>query len=916
MNHVQYGEVDSIQFGLFSPEEIMKFAICQITNSKLQGPNSLYDKRMGSLDINTCPTCNMDNMKCTGHFGYIDLPIPIIHSEYISKVVEVLKCICNKCAHLLVSREQLVLNGIIPPNSLKEYINPIDLDLLNDIEEEDDVAMVVDEVEKPIVVTGDDDDIDLFKSVNSNKATIKKIIELCSIQDICTHINPETGKICGHIQTKYSVNEGKIEAHYKDKSLTSVTVKGDYILSLFKKMTEEDMTLLGFNVKENHPKDLILTKLLVLPPCSRPPVYDGKDKSDDDFTFKYQEIIKSIHKLNNLEDPTELNVAEDALNFHIKTLFNNSKGKAKHNNGKGRPLKCFRSRISGKKGQIRDNIMGKRVDFSARTVITGDANLMIDEIGIPLHIAKTLTVPVIVNDLNREEINNLIAKNKVNFIIQYDQFGNEILRNLNCKRKPKIKNGDKIERQLQDGDPIILNRQPTLHRPSMQGHKCRILANGKTIRVPLAVVTPYNADFDGDEMNLHAPQDIYTRTDALYLMNVANNIISPQHGKPIMYPIQDNVLGIYLMTYKRVEIPVDHFNDMLFATNSIERFFSIKKQLGENHPDLYTGRILFSCLLPQDFEFYKEIDTKEKDSSDGSNIVKISKGILISGRICKQTIGGNANGIIHLLYKYKSPQIAADFISYTCFLANKFLLVRGFSVGIDDCVCNSNIISDTVHKYSMEAEVLENSNTTEVFKKEIRINNILNEARSIGIQLAKTELTNDNNLKHMVVSGAKGSFINIGQIVACAGQQNVAGKRVQPSISNGTRNIPHYKPHEKDVKSKGFVAESFMDGLDPICYYFHAMGGREGLVDTAIKTRETGYTQHKIIKAFEDIKVVEDHTVRDNCGNIFQFNYGSDGLDTIKTVYAKGQNISTWVDAEYMGNMLNNQYEIQSGDYY
>jgi len=890
MNNIKYGEINSIQFGLFGPEQISKYAVCEITNCKVHGENSVNDPRMGPIEDEykrdtvkknidkKCITCNMDYLKCNGHFGFINLHTPVYHPEYLNRILDVLKCICSKCGRLLLSRKQLELNNILTNNDL---LQPDDDDVI-------------------------DEDEELFVG-NVNKVVIKKIIEKCSTQDLCTAM--VDGTICGYIQNSYSIVDDKIKTHYKKKD-TSVNVSASHILDLFTKMTEDDMNILGFTSKYNHPKNMILTKLLVLPPCSRPPVFNGNIRSDDDFTFKYQEIIKSNIKLINATNGTDYINAEEALNFHIKTLFNNTKGKAKHNNGKGRPLKCFKQRLSGKKGQFRENHMGKRVDFSGRTVVTGDPYIKVDEIGVPKMIAQIESVRVAVTNINYNQVMEWAKQGIINAIINIDKDGNEILFNYKtAKVKPKIHptGGCFIERELCNGDYVLANRQPTLHKPGMMGHKVRILP-GKTFRFFAPVCTPYNADFDGDEVNVHFPQDVETMFDLQVLMGVKHNIISSQSNKPIIYPIQDYILGVYLLTCKRVEFKKHQrglFNDILFRIDGITKWLYIKKVLGENHPDLYTGRILFSCILPDNFEFFKQIDTK--DPNVEKNVV-IKKGILLSGHICKQTVGGNANGIIHLLYKYYTPEITCNFINNICYLSNNYLLIHGFSVGIKDCIVQSNIANEAINKYTHEAEIIENSSISSALK-EIKVNETLNNAKNIGQKIAIEELKHDNRLKNMIVCGSKGNYVNISQITSTLGNQNVGGKRLQSVATNYTRTCPYFKPFTTQPKSKGFVYNSFIKGLDPLEYYFHAMGGREGLVDTAVKTSDTGYTQHRIIKTFEDIKVVQDRTVRDNSGNIYQFNYGDDCLEPSKLIYEKNNTGTTWIDTAYLADLMNNKYE-------
>lgn len=864
-------DIDYIQFGVLSAEEILKMSVCEIQNTKLVGPNSVYDQRMGVLELNeTCPTCHENSKNCIGHFGHINLNVYVLHPLYHRMILSILKCICYKCSGLLLTKEQMILNNMLRfSNSSRFY----------------------------------------FLVKNMDKI------------DTCVH--------CEAFQPKYvfSTSEKQIYMIFKSNGEQNrIQVFENEIYKIFSNISKEDIDLLGLNSEKFHPKNLIINVLPVLPPTSRPYVMADNVTCDDDLTLQYLEIIKSnSHIGNNKTTDFKKQKYIQILKFRIRSLFDNSNEKQKVSNG--RPLKGIKKRLTGKEGIIRNNLMGKRVDKSARSVIGPDPSLKIDEIGIPQEIASILSYPVNVNKHNYNKVLEMMENNEINFVIrnnkalrinmryatieigtnilygdvifrkgkfhkiimkEQDQFtleeGDEIYRNgrkletlkLNKRKHFEIKIGDIVERKLKNGDILLLNRQPTLHRGSMIAQKVRIIP-GKTIRLNLAITSSFNADFDGDEMNLFCPNNVEAESELRLLSSVDNFIINPQSSKANIVLVQDTVLGIYKMTLTEQPM-LDKGQIMQVASaigfeNVMERFE--KKQ--QYFKDTKTpGRFLFSLLLPNDF-FYKinnKVDPKEP------NLV-IEHGLLKSGALQKSDM----NKIISLLYLEYSVERVKEFINDIQFIAMAYLLQIGFTIGIKDCLLESRKDIDyTISKSYMKAKSISETIENERIK-EIYTTFNLGAARDFGLNIATKSMKKDNNFISTVMSGAKGQFFNIAQITGLLGQQNVNGARISYSLSNLTRSLPHYPfdqkqySDEQQFESKGFISSCFASGLNPREYYLHSMTGREGITDTAMKTATSGYIQRRMIKVAEDTKIHYDGTVRNMNDNIIQFSYGNNFMN-------------------------------------
>jgi DNA-directed RNA polymerase beta' subunit len=926
-------EIDYITFGVYSADEIRNMSVAEINKTSYTGDyGTVYDPRLGTIDNRKiCETCNQGAKECPGHFGHIELNQPIIHPLFYKTVREFLSCFCLKCNRLLILKEQIELDGIDKYKGQKKF------------------QLILGKLEK--------------------------IDECC--HDDCRQPHPDI---------KYNISDGTMVMIYKKKNTkVSIVINVEEIYKLFDSVSDYDIEILGFDPKLVHPRNYILTVFPVIPPCARPYVITEGNMCDDDLTNQIQEIVKANNYLDKeidyISTDSKRQKYVQSLKFRISTFYNNSQGKAKHTTNR-RPIKGLKERITGKKGLIRDNLMGKRCEQTARTVAGGDPTLKFGQLGVPQEFSDILTIPVQVTSFNIIKLTNLVNNDGANYVIKSihpkkkDKYGKEeedkknikkvrinlkyacykrgtdilpgdviirynkrinvisgkeqllsgdkILRNKliiddvqpTIKINYKLNIGDIVERKLQDGDIVLLNRQPTLHKASMQAMEVKLMPY-KTFRMNLANTKPFNCDFDGDELNIHVAQSIESQTELRMLSASKHNIISSQSSKPYMAIVQDSLVSVYRMTLGIKTINKCHFYDICTklemrsqdVLNKIQHIRKVLKNLGKK-TQCFTGKGLISLILPDDLIYEKENKANQKEP-----ILKIFRGVLYEGTLDKNILGSNSNSLIHILHKEYGPDRTCKFIDEIQFIANSWLLIEGFSVGIDDCLVKGGTeqekkIEDVIQRCYIEAETIKQT-TNHPIIRELRINASLSKAKDMGLRIAKDSLSNNNNFLSTVKSGSKGDFFNIAQITGLLGQQNLQGQRVSYSLNHNKRTLPHYPfsdlTLEQEYESRGFIASSFIKGLNEREFYFHAMSGREGVCDTAMGTAKSGYMQRKIVKLTEDIKIQYDGTVRDTTGKIYQLAYGNNGLDPVHTV--KVDNEQQVCDISRIANRLNMLYE-------
>ncbi|XP_048419559.1 DNA-directed RNA polymerase III subunit RPC1 isoform X1 [Stegostoma tigrinum] len=895
-------KISHICFGMKSAEQMRQQAHIQVVSKNLYSQDNSHtplshgvlDHRMGTSEKDRpCETCGKNLADCIGHYGYIDLELPCFHVGYFKAIIGILQMICKVCSHILLSQEEkkLFLDTLKRPGLT--YLQKRGLKKkVSEKCRKRTFCLYCGSFNGPVKKCG------LLKIIHEKYKTNKKVMDpvvsdFLQSFDIAIEHNKEVEALLGRAQ----------------ENLNPLVV-----LNMFKRIPSEDIPLLLMNLEAGKPADLVLTRLLVPPLCIRPSVVSDlkSGTNEDDLTMKLTEIIflNDVIKKHRMSGAKTQMIMEDwdFLQLQCALYINSELSGIPLNMAPKKWTRGFVQRLKGKQGRFRGNLSGKRVDFSSRTVISPDPNLRIDEVAVPVHVAKILTYPERVTKANLEFMRKLVRNGPevhpgANFIQQRHTNLKRFLRYGNReKMAQELKYGDIVERHLIDGDVVLFNRQPSLHKLSIMAHIAKVKPH-RTFRFNECVCTPYNADFDGDEMNLHLPQTEEAKAEALVLMGTKANLVTPRNGEPLIAAIQDFLTGAYLLTRK------DTFFDRAKTCQITAAILSGKdERIKISLPPpailkpvtLWTGKQIFSLILKpnKDCPIKANLRTKGKqycgkgeDLCYNDSFVVIQNSELMSGSLDKGTLGsGSKNNIFYILLRDWGQMAAADAMSRLARLAPVYLSNRGFSIGIGDVTPGKGLLKAKQELldagYKKCDEFIEALNTGKLQQQpgctaeetlEALILKELSVIRDHAGSACLRELDKSNSPLTMALCGSKGSFINISQMIACVGQQAISGSRVPDGFEN--RSLPHFEKHSKLPAAKGFVADSFYSGLTPTEFIFHTMAGREGLVDTAVKTAETGYMQRRLVKSLEDLCTQYDLTVRSSTGDIIQFIYGGDGLD-------------------------------------
>ena len=812
--------VKTIQFGMFSPEEIERGSVVEIDshetydntgNPKIGG---LFDPRMGIIEKGKiCVTCENTSDLCPGHFGHINLGLPVYNINYLNQwVIKILRSVCVTCSNLLVDKND--------PNILEKV--------------------------KEMTIN------DRFKFITD----LAKKNNICQYNNGCNRIQPK--KISKQLRdSKIESNVLNIYLQYDKEAIKDVNAETKYLLSasqcydIFSRITDEDVDFMGLSSKYSRPEWMITTKILIPPPSVRPSIRQSNNqRSEDDLTYALTYIVRTNNDIKKkLHEGADKKVIDDlhgALQYYYMCFLNNEISNIQPlKQRSGRVLKTLTKRLKAKEGRVRGNIMGKRVDFSARTVISCGPNLSIDEYGVPKDIAMNMTVSEKVTKYNKEKLYKLVRNGPDNYPgaksvtkITDSCTGTDTPCTISLKYyspdKVILNEGDIVNRHVMDGDIGLFNRQPSLHRLSMISMKIKVVPH-KTFRLNVFDTTGFNADFDGDEMNMHLPQSIITSTELEEITLTTKQLISPASSKPIVHVVQDTMIGSFLMSQEGVYVTKQElFNLMMKIKNYNGK---IKKTL--------TGKDAFSIILP--------------DISLKRGGVDIINGKIISGVLSKALLGGKPDALLQNIHNLYGSEECKNFLNNIQNLITKWLVSHGFSIGFSDTIPNEKIVKNNKkildEKINNSWTLIEKINTgiynpnldekylSSSFEADIK--QILEDASSEIENYIKNNIDKTNRIYQTVTSGSKGSMLNIRQILGCVGQQIIVGERVPMKFTN--RTLPHFTKFDDGPASRGFVKNSYINGLTPDEFFFHQMGGRIGSIDTAIKS-VTGDTPIVIIE--------------------------------------------------------------------
>ena len=797
MEDIVKKQVKALKFNLINPEHIKKISSAKIVTPELYDidgfpvDGGIMDLRLGAVDPGVrCRTCGGRLKECLGHPGSIDLARPIMHIKYTPLVELFLRSFCHGCGKLALSDEKQ-----------KQY-GPAE---------------------------------------RAKKARDKKK---------CPHCNEEREKVKLEKPSSFYIGKKRLFPNQVREILVSIS--------------DEEVKKIGVNPRTCRPEWAILSQLLVPSVTVRPSItLENGERSEDDLTHKISDIIRANQRLwENLNAGAPEVIIEDLwdlLQYHVTTFFDNNITRippARHRSGQ--PLKTITERIKGKEGRIRKNLAGKRVNFSGRTVVSPDPYLQIDEVGIPYQVAKIITVSEGVTTTNLDHIQEIIRKVNeypgANYIVRPDGKRKRITEELKEDLCDEIQPGYKVERHLQDGDIVLFNRHPSLHKQSLMAHKVKVLPH-KTFRLHPSTVFPYNADFDGDEVNIHSPQTEEARAEAESLLRITNNIISSKNGANLIGCMADAVTGNYILG--KTELDKASADQILFSANVINK----------NKNKKVNGTDIFAQVLP-----------------NGSK-VKVPSNLM-----SENTLGLEDGAMVKSLDKESGREETVETIRKAFAMGTYYLSRTGYTLALRDVD-----VSQKVKEITKEMIVGAEKETQAIIEKEksgnldllpgksseetreLKISQVLNEVRTKLGKIVKENFDKNGNINNMVSSGAGGSALNVTQIGSSVGQQILRGDRVNFGYKD--RTLSSFKKGDAGPEAHGFIKSSYFDGLNPKEFFFGAITGRDALMDTALRTPKSGYLYRRLVSALQDLKMEYDGTIRDGSKNIVQFKYGGDGKD-------------------------------------
>lgn len=863
--------VTSLRFSLLSRQDIEKRTVCEILNTNsfdgaTPAADGLFDPRMGVTDnSHRCATCRQTAKFCPGHPGRLPLAVPVFNSIFFdSLVVRVMKCICFRCSRLLYHPTHPDMRSVMLLSGQKRFEALVKL---------------------------------VARSNSARQRCGNAIPHGCGARQP-TRISKHSDKFMRvSVEFSFDAVEGSASRDDDDSEphAEKLVLGAEDVLTMFRRISDEDVESMGFSATHSRPENAIIETLLVPPPAVRPSFQTVMlQRSESDLTTVLINIIKANDQVKERLKSGKVVDHNDPfvglLQYHVATLMDNEmNGVTPATQRTGRAIVSISQRLKTKEGRVRGNLLGKRVEYSSRSVITPDPMISVAELGVPTRIATTLTFPETVTHRNAARMQELVdAGPDAHPGAKYVQLqGNLRTIKLSSDRAPpRVVFGDVVHRYMMDGDYMMFNRQPSLHKMSMMALRARVMP-GLTFRLNPCATGPLNADYDGDECNGHCPISVYTSTEIAALAAVPMNVLTPRMSKPIIAIVQDVPLGVWVITKPGETLPRDLYCNLVSALSSTPR----------SVPDgvFLSGREALSAVIPTSVTMRKRTGQYNHDdpshAANADATVDIRHGRIVGGTLDKGVYQANG-GLVHHVYNELGPAATVRLFDDTQRMICDWFKHRGFSVGLSDMVITEkarkevrDVLRETKQEvYSVIASVHEGtfvnpglSTRSDAFERQVREK--LTSARERAQKVGRRQIAEGNRMMDMIWSGSKGSETNVVQMMATLGQQSVDGQR--PLYGFDSRTLPHFYKYDDGPEARGFVESSFIMGLSPTEFFFHSMGGREGLMDTAVKTSESGYIQRKLIKAMEDCKVGYDGTVRNSAGSIVQFLYGEDGMDAV-----------------------------------
>ncbi|KAF2753803.1 DNA-directed RNA polymeras-like protein I subunit [Pseudovirgaria hyperparasitica] len=713
------------------------------------------------------------------------------------------------------------------------------------------------------------------------------------------------------------------------------------------------------DLKRLSPDIFFIKTLLISPNKYRPTDKTPAGVSEHQRNKIYNSILKLSEQMSTatkrINDANEeLAIRASSMNELQRTWLQLQEAvNSLSDNTRGAPLNSVTAKqaangikqvLEKKAGLFRMNMMGKRVNYAARSVISPDPNIETNEIGVPPVFAQRLTYPEPVTNHNFYELKQAVINGPRKWpgavaVESEDGVVTSLLRK-NDEERLAVANqllapsntsaigarNKKVHRHLNNGDVVIMNRQPTLHKPSMMAHRARVLPGEKTIRMHYSNCNTYNADFDGDEMNMHFPQNEIARAEALMIADTDHQYLSGTAGAPLRGLIQDHISISVWLCNRDTLFDRDHYQQLVYAALRPEDNHTTTGVIETVAPAIFkpsprwTGKQVITTLLKNlkpashpGLTLKSKSQTSPKLWGPGSEegVVIFKDGEFLCGILDKRQIGPKHGGLVSAVYEAYGHTAAGKLLSSLGRLLTKLLHMNAFSCGVEDLILTPTGESNR-REALREADVVGLKAASEYVslsaksckELDIRLERVLRDdelQQKLDLKVNGTTkdmsaaVTNAclpvglikpfprNFMQTMTQSGAKGSDVNAKLITCNLGQQTLEGRRVPVMVSG--KSLPCFKPYETNVRAGGYIVDRFLTGIRPQEYYFHAMAGREGLIDTAVKTSRSGYLQRCLVKGMEGLKVEYDTSVRDTDGSLVQVLYGEDGLDVAKAAY-------------------------------
>lgn len=1042
-------KITKIQVHILSAEEQRQASRVRVTETTFYEESMPKDKSLNDTKLGTahrgimCKSCkNTYGDRCRGHYGHIELLVPVYNAFMLQDIVKILRCICPNCRKCIASQTNPKLNRLQEECQSGVYFSKASLTLKDkkdcvhcgfllptyktpkaqstivrywseeakaqfseklqiireaqkqeadkargggggkeeEKKEAEKEGGGVEEEEKDEFALLSDDEQDFKPKVSSKRTKRKRAPKPTTLQRKKQKKNGGGGEEDTAAATAAAAEQKEEDEadNKKVKAMLAMDRENDIInmldpLSAF--MVQEFFQLvddsvyeeLGLNPKHSHPSSFIMNVLTVTPTNIRQYLLltdSARARSQDPMTRDLQYALRLVIKIEKLivarlqmlgesvanpkkidrlyenhvlmslvmrnNEPLHELVADlqtKLASYMVERKNANPSGTRGQKTGGSQSLM---QRLIRKEGLFRNNLNGKRVDYSMRHVIVPDPTIDLDEIVIPAMSALNETFPEVVNENNLKQLQRRvrIGDNHLRgarIVVTLENHEISLANKSKTARRQlaaTLRVGMTVRRPLQNGDPVLMNRQPSLHRMAMMAHRAVIYENRKCSTVPYAarksigvhpdITDPYGADFDGDEEHGHCVQNEFAKAELMGSLALKRHVLNPQSNQPVLLMKHDTLAGSFLASVKDTFFTAAEMMHLYSTMKNppYERDYTLEAPaiLTSIKGPLWTGKQAWSMLLPKTMYLTNSAErplilqalqnvnntvtttTSKKIETflaTENLVLRVRAGQILSGELCQRTLGAKPNGVIHEVSLRYGNEVALRCIGDATRLVSAVLTYKGTTIGLVHCIPPKKMtervqyIMQDCFKLAEQIKTAAQEVGCSKLKTERDVSSMLQKAmKGISSELmeyGQQKVIHSNGLFLMVKAKSKGSVISVAQIMGALCQQSLDGQR-HPSDTNG-RTLFYFLPHDDTPPAHGFVQNGFVHGLTPSEFYFHAAGGREGIVDTGCKTAEPGYQTRRLVKSVENVAVAYDGTVRGSKQELIELSYGVDNCD-------------------------------------